>query len=75
MEPKFNSLDELKLRIMPALKVRKRELKKININITEEELWNYFVDKYWKKANNLSLAKMVDHILNEEVVIGVDYNE
>lgn len=68
MEPSFNSLEELKVRIMPALRVRKRELKKSNINITEEELWHYFVDNYWKNATNLSLAKMVDNVLNDEVI-------
>ena len=75
MEPKFCSLEELKKRIMPALRVRKRELKRTNINITEEELWNYFVDKYWKNAINLSLAKMVDNVLNDEVNLGGDYYE
>ena len=75
MEPKFSSLEELKKRIMPALRVRKRELKRTNINITEEELWNYFVDKYWKNAINLSLAKMVDNVLNDEVNLGGDYYE
>ena len=69
MEPQFNSLEELKIRLMPALRNRKRELKRKNVILTEEELWNFFVNNYWKKAINLSLAKMVDDILNQDVVI------
>lgn len=69
MEIVFNNLDELKKRVMPALRNRKRQLKRQNINMNEEEIWNYFVDNYWKNAINLSLAMMVDDILNGEVKI------
>lgn len=68
MDIEFHSLEELKKRIMPAIRVRKRELRKSSIPITEEELWNYFVNNYWKNATNLSLAKMVDNVLNDDVV-------
>lgn len=68
MDIRFKSVEELKNRLMPALKVRKRELKRDNCNITEEELWNYLLNKYWKNASNLSLAKMVDDILNRDIL-------
>lgn len=67
MDTSFSSVDELKKRLMPALRLRKKQLKKQDINMTEEMLWNYFVNNYWKKANNLSLYEMVNDILNEEV--------
>lgn len=67
MDVNFSSVEELKSRLMPALKLRKRELKRQNYHITEEEIWNYFVNNYWKKSIQLSLAKMVDDILNREI--------
>lgn len=67
MNMSFTSVDELKKRLMPALRLRKKQLKKDNINMTEDMLWDYFVNNYWKKANNLSLHEMVNDILNEEV--------
>lgn len=67
MDLEFRSVEELKQRLMPALKVRRKELKKQNYIITEDELWDYFSNNFWKKATNLSLSMMVDDILNEEV--------
>ena len=69
MDIKFSNILELKQRLMPALRNRKRSLKRRNIITTEEELWNYFANNFWKKSTNLSLAKMVDDILNQEVNI------
>ena len=62
MDIRFRSLDELKSRLMPALRLRKRELRKQNSTVTEEDIWIYF-------ASNLSLAKMVNDILNEEIIL------
>lgn len=67
MDINFSSVDELKKRLMPAIRLRRKQLKKQNIIISEEELWDYFVNNYWKKANNLSLYEMVNDVLNEEV--------
>ena len=64
MDIRFTSLDELKSRLMPALRLRKRELRKQNPTVTEEDIWIYFASNYWKNASNLSLAKMVNDILN-----------
>lgn len=67
MNPNFSNLNELKQRLMPALRNRKRELMRKNISITEDELWEYFATNYWKNAINLSLARMVDDILNQNI--------
>ena len=67
MELEFRSIEELKKRLMPALRVRRKELKKQNCLVTEDELWDYFSKNFWKKATNLSLSMMVDDILNEEI--------
>lgn len=62
----FSNIQELKMRVMPALTIRKKELKKQNKNYTEEEIWNYFVE-IWKKSHNLTLADLVDDVLNKEI--------
>ena len=62
----FANVLELKERVMPALKIRVRELRKQNFNINEDELFNYFVN-IWKNEYNLTLADIVDDILNREI--------
>lgn len=69
MYPSFNSVDELKKRLTPALRIRGKELKKQGIIVTQEELWYYFVNNFWKNATNLSLYDMVNDILNEKIDI------
>ena len=62
----FNNIIELKARIMPALKIRVRELKKQNIYFTEESLFRYFVE-IWRNQYNLTLSDIVDDILNRKI--------
>ena len=62
----FNNIIELKARIMPALKIRVRELRKQNLQFTEESLFNYFVN-IWKDRYNLTLADIIDDILNRKI--------
>lgn len=60
----FNNLNELKIRVTPALETRVTDYKNNNINnITSDDIWNYLKDNMWKQAHNLTLAKMVDDIL------------
>ena len=73
MDIYFSSVVELRKRLTPALRLRIKSLRKDKINMTEDMLWNYFVNKYWKVANNLSLYEMVNDILNKEVVGGDIY--
>ena len=69
MDIKFRDVLELKQRVMPALRLRKRKLNKQNIQLSEEEIWNYLVEHYFKNAYQLSLSKIVDEILNSEISI------
>ncbi len=60
----INSLEELKERIFPALKNRVNYFKKLGVNdISEDDIFMYFFDT-WKKKNDLSLAEIVNDILN-----------
>ena len=66
MDMEFTSIDELKKRVMPAIKIRVKELNSKGYAINNEELWNYFVS-YWKKSRDLTLADLVDDVLNKEI--------
>ena len=66
MKPEFESIDELKKRLMPALRIRVRELNKENRSVTTEDLWEYFIS-IWHRSKNLTLADLVDDILNKKI--------
>ena len=74
MDVEFKSIEELKKRLMPALRLRKKELKKVNYFFSEDELWDYFSKNFWRNATNLSLSQMVDDILNQEIVFNNEDN-
>lgn len=67
MDLEFHSLEELYLRIRPALESKVSELHKIKYNyIKEEDIWNCLKETKWKNARNLLLFEMVDDIINIE---------
>lgn len=59
----FRNINELYRRVFPALTTRVNELKIQNINISEQEIWDYLLPK-WKLTTNLSLDEIVNDILN-----------
>lgn len=60
----IGTLKELKLRVMPALKSKVRELKGKNITfISEDDIWNCLKNKKWLKENDLTLYDIVNDIL------------
>lgn len=61
----FNNLNELKNRLMPALRIKKEEIN--NKNITEEDIWNYLKDAKWRKSTDLCLSDMVNDILKLDI--------
>ena len=62
---KFNSLNELYKRLLPAMKTKVSELKLIGINyINEEDIWNYLRINKWNKSKDLTISECVDDILN-----------
>ena len=65
---RFNSLNELYLRIYPSLKSKVEELKLLGIHsITEKDIWNYFSSKKWRTNESLSLHDIVDDILTLDI--------
>ena len=63
----FNNINELKERLMPALRSKLKELhlnKMHYINI--DDIWQYLKEYKWKTSEGLTLSTMVDDILNTD---------
>ena len=66
LEYEFTNLEELYKRVKPALHSKELELERLGYkNIKEFDIWNYLKDK-WKSSNDLTLADIVDDILNTD---------
>jgi len=63
----INSIKELKSLLSPALKYRVKLLEKVNIFVTEDELFRYFANKRWQSSKNLHLCEIVDDVINLEI--------
>ncbi len=70
----FNTIEELKDRVMPALKKRESDLKVLGFNKSSDDIFNE-LSFYWKNKINLSLAELVDDILKYIPKKGSDVNE
>ncbi len=65
MDETFSSLEELYMRLLPALKSKEQELHQNHmIYIHIPDIWNYFKDVVWARKSHLTLFDMVDDILN-----------
>lgn len=63
----FENVKQLYNRLLPALRTKKEEMKRVGITyIQEEDIWNFLKEKKWKKANDLSLYDMVSDVLNTD---------
>lgn len=60
----FESISELKTRVKPVLKIKEKELKKQNINISSNDIFTDLVNNNWKKQKNLHLCDIVNDIIN-----------
>lgn len=61
----FNSINELKERLMPALRSKIKELHKIGLKYIDiDDVWYYLKDNVWILQEGLTLSSMVDDILN-----------
>ena len=61
----FTTLEDLKLRIEPALKNRVNYFKKLGINdITEEDIFSYFFNNMNNRENIISNPKIIQKLIN-----------
>jgi len=66
-DEKFESLEALYLKLLPALRTKKKEmLREKMIETTEEKIWKYLCKHLWSGKNALTLGEMVNDILNTD---------
>lgn len=66
-EIKFNSLNELYARLLPAFNTKKEELDRMGIKCREIDIWNYLKETLWKESQNLSIYDMVKDIMELDI--------
>lgn len=64
MNIKFNSAYELYNKVLPALRVKRRELNKKGKNVKENDIFLSLIKDKWKEETNLTLNEVVNDILN-----------
>lgn len=62
MDLEFKSIKELYDSIVPALRTKKYELKKLGYLVSEADIWNYLTSSKWINSINLTLSEMVNDI-------------
>lgn len=74
MENRFTSQNELYLKVLPALKTKKNEMAREGIRCVREiDLWEYHKEFTWRGAKGLTLASIVNDILNTDSKLYEDY--
>jgi len=61
---RFNSVEELYKRLLPAMNTKVTELKRKHIYVNAIDIWNYCVNNNWRNQKDLRIYKLVDNILN-----------
>lgn len=65
MDSKITNQNDLYKKLLPALRTKKHELHLVGIKyIKEIDIWNYNKEHNWMFAKGLTIASMVDDILN-----------
>ncbi len=60
----FSSSDELYKRVLPALRSKENEFKRMGYsNIKALDIWNYLVNSRWKFGKGLMLSDIVNDIM------------
>lgn len=74
-EFKFNSINELYNRLLPAMQTKKNDLlRNTKVLISEKEIWGYLRYNYWNKKSKLTLGEMVNDILSTPDHELIDYH-
>lgn len=72
----YKSQEELYQGLIPAIHVKLKGLKKSkNVEITEDDIWNYLKETKWKNSINLTLSDMVQDILHTDNIEFIQYKE
>ena len=72
----YKSQEELYQGLIPAIHVKLKGLQKSkNVEITEDDIWNYLKETKWKNSINLTLSDMVQDILHTDNIEFIQYKE
>ena len=72
---KISTQKELYIKLLPAIRTKKHELEAGGFKFVKEiDIWNYNKIYNWKDAKGLTLASMVDNILNTPNELYADYS-
>lgn len=64
MDLEFETIEDLYRRLIPALRTKRREMRRNGYPyIKEEDIWNYLKEVKWVRARNLLLYEMVNDVL------------
>lgn len=64
MDLEFETIEDLYRRLIPALRTKRREMRRNGYPyIREEDIWNYLKEIKWVRARNLLLYEMVNDVL------------
>ena len=64
MDYEFKSKEELYMRILPALKLKLREIKRFGFKQAESSnIWDFLIETKWKNGFNLQLFDIVNDIM------------
>ena len=70
----FTSIQELYQRLLPALKTKTAEIKRLKIfSITESLVFEYCLENFWRSKKDLRLHEMVDDILKVDAIKLIEY--
>ena len=65
MDIYFSSQEDLYHRLVPALRVKVRNFKRMSTSgVREKDIWDYLKSNKWNKVNGLTLSGMVQDILD-----------
>ncbi len=74
MENKFNSQRDLFNKLKPALKTKVHELERSGIRyIREIDIWDFNKENSWRNATGLTIASMVNDILNTDEKLYIEF--
>lgn len=74
-EEKFETINDLYKKILPALKTRSEELKRKKVYISPIDIWVYCTNNIWKNKKDLRMYELVSDILYVDEVKLKKYSE
>lgn len=69
----FKSINELYIRVIPALNLKVNDALRLGFNMKKEDIWNYLMITKWRNSSNLMLSDIVNDILKVDLELVSNY--